>query len=259
MQKKEEDVLVSLIIFVKNIVFFTHKQHILYSLFCVSYSEASFFPVFLSFCHFHLFSVLLSFHLYSSCIKKTTKTNSPYAAWGGRPCSFSLKTQFSLNPQIASACRSCRATHWTTTQDVRTLLKCLNRREQKHNQRPVRGPSGGSVLCQEVNDSFYENIMTHFQTQLNSMCVFHPPVFASASPRLSSSPSRYLKWFHVHVTAAMWERVCVWRARALQSKSNRSVNEWLGCLWSEGGNQATVKLQRCNKQTDFNEDIKFED
>lgn len=39
-QKKEEDVLVSLIIFVKNIVFFTHKQHILYSLFCVSYSEA---------------------------------------------------------------------------------------------------------------------------------------------------------------------------------------------------------------------------
>lgn len=70
MQKKEEDVLVSLIIFVKNIVFFTHKQHILYSLFCVSYSEASFFPVFLSFCHFHLFSVLLSFHLYSSCIKK---------------------------------------------------------------------------------------------------------------------------------------------------------------------------------------------
>lgn len=73
MQKKEEDVLVSLIIFVKNIVFFTHKQHILYSLFCVSYSEASFFPVFLSFCHFHLFSVLLSFHLYSTGIKTNNK------------------------------------------------------------------------------------------------------------------------------------------------------------------------------------------
>lgn len=214
------------------------------------FSPSAIFIYFLS-CYLFIFILL--------ALKQTTKTNSPYAAWGGRPCSFSLKTQFSLNPQIASACRSCRATHWTTTQDVRTLLKCLNGREQKHNQRLVRGPSGGLVLCQEVNDSFYENIMTHFQTQLNSMCVFHPPVFASASPRLSSSPSRYLKWFHVHVTAAMWERVCVWRARALQSKSNRSVNEWLGCLWSEGGNQATVKLQRCNKQADFNEDIKFED
>ena len=209
-----EDVLVSLIIFVKK-RFFTHKQQTSYSLFCVKLIWSSMF-----FSRITLllpFSSIFALVVFSSLFFWHLKNPSPYAAWGGRPRSFSLKAQFSLNPQIASACRSWRATHWTTRRISTLFLNVLT----DGNRNTTRGwweaeSRFGSVsgaeqlILWEYNDSF-PNTAELIRVFFTRLC-------------FSSSCSRYLWNDFTSTSPRRCEGGFVFDERApLQSKSNRSV------------------------------------